>query len=92
MQKEGDVNGGIPKSGQRNNCVIPVDDNVHFSAQNEIQIILFLSWMFRDDGNQESNYIESFPPELYFDLLYGVHCAFSFVCLHFSLRINTVNY
>ena len=35
LQKEGDVNGGIPKSGQRNDCVIPVADNVHFSAQNE---------------------------------------------------------
>ena len=43
LQKEGDVNGGIQKSGERNDCVIPVDYNVHFSAQNEIQIILFLS-------------------------------------------------
>jgi len=40
LQKEGDVNGGIPKSGQGNDCVIPTDGNVHFIAQNEIQIIL----------------------------------------------------
>lgn len=35
--------------------------------------------------------LNSFSPEFYFDLLYSVHCTFSFVCLHFSLRINTVN-
>ena len=33
LQKEGAVIGGIPKSGQGNDCVIPVDDNLHFIAR-----------------------------------------------------------
>ena len=81
MQKEGDVNGGIPKSGQRNDCVIPVDDNVHFSAQNEIQIILFLSWMFGGEGNQEWNYIEFiFNRILFWPMVYTAHSVL-FACI-----------
>lgn len=83
LQKEGDVNGGIPKSGQRNDCVIPVDDNVHFIAQNEMQIILM-----KEIKNQIT--LNSFSPEFYFDLWCTLHVQFCL--LAFFIKDNTVNY